>query len=54
MDVPDCRRDSHSPQASIEQSQTFQLMESKGITGDSLGLNRIHFFDQNLQLQQEL
>ena len=31
VDVPDCRRDSHSPQASIKQGQTSQLMKSEAL-----------------------
>ena len=31
VDVPDCRRDSHSPQASIKQGQTSQLMENEAL-----------------------
>lgn len=31
VDVPDCHRDSHSPQASIKQGQTSQLMKSEAL-----------------------
>lgn len=31
VDVPDCHRDSHSPQASIKQGQTSHMMEGEAL-----------------------